>query len=471
MAVTAFGDIYLSGFVDATDGKDQLDVTIRDFASTNIIKEVVIPSASGGYFGTDIMVPAGSTILIEVQNSENDDINASKVHASNQNGDSVNFGSIGHADSESIGALFVYANPGTPGPQGATGATGATGPTGPVGPTGATGRTGPGGANGSNGSDGSQGPAGPTGATGAMGPAGATGPTGPAGADGVADPTLAFDPDVRLTKPGVAVLSGTAITATGIASIEIFAGSTDLGAATVGPEGHWRFRDVVGAGSQSDIHAVLTDSTGLQTTASSFYDLTLGITGEPYSALQDHFDPVGGAFLGQTAFQKNGVALFDSVFVAQDDGTSSTTYSGGTAFAGQDYASFTATSSADGTLLNEVKYNNDGSHTIDLYAPSQILQSDFNDTFNTNAQGATSFIFDPGFAADLINGFQAAGSGHDVVSLSQADFGSFADVLSNTQMVAGSAVITDPTSGDTVTLANVSRAQIRQNPQDFTFHA
>ncbi len=392
-------------------------------------------------FADTVVLPVGMTnVGIEFTRGSNVifALPQSDYTLTNQAGEHGGIGDLAFGESINIVANAVA---GPAGPQGATGPSGSVGSTGPAGP---------------------QGP---------VGPAGPTGATGPAGANGLADPTLAFDPDVRLTKPGVAVLSGTAVAPTGISSVEIFAGSTDLGAATVGAEGHWKFRDVIGAGSQADIHAVLTDSSGLQTTASSFYDLTLGITGAPYTALQDHFDPVDGAFLGQTAFQKNGVVLFNSDFVPQDDGTSSTTYSGGTFLAGQDYASFTDTASADGTLLSEVKYNNDGSHTVDIYAPSQILQSDFNDTFNTNTQGATSFVFDPGFAADEINGFQLKGPGHDVVSLSQADFSSFADVLRNTQMLSGSAVISDPNSGDTVTLVGVSKAQIAHHQGDVAFHA
>ena len=80
-------------------------------------------------------------------------------------------------------------------------------------------------------------------------------------------------------------------------------------------------------------------------------------------------------------------------------------------------------------------------------------------------------MFTPGYAQDTVNGFVAGGSGHGVLSLSSADFASIAQVLHDTQNTAGGAVIHDTTSGDTVTLAGITKAQLKANKQDFSFHA
>ena len=50
------------------------------------------------------------------------------------------------------------------------------------------------------------------------------------------------------------------------------------------------------------------------------------------------------------------------------------------------------------------------------------------------------------------------------------DFTGIADVLRDTHGTGGSAVITDPTSGDTVKLVGVAEAELKAHKSDFTFH-
>lgn len=446
--MTDYGAVTISGNIGVYPPHDNTGIAVR--ANGSIVSTAAYFERAQNdrpSFFTTVMLPVGQNeidVLFDNSFGSQQFVDPSLYTVTNQNGD---VGSLRLNDQ----VITVVENA-------------VAGPAGPAGPTGATGAQGPAGATGAQG---------PVGATGAQGPAGTIGPQGPAGlagADGEAAPSLAFSPDVRLGRPGVAVLSGTAASTAGIGTVELFAGTTDLGAARIGDEGHWSFRDVVGAGTQTDLHAVLTDAAGHQASASSFYDLTLGIGGEPYTALQERYDPVGGALLSQTAFQANGTVLFHADITAQDDGSIATTYTGAPAFIGQDRSSFTDSAAPDGTILNEVGYHDDGSRSVDILAAGQTVHAVFDDVFNTNAQGSTTVVFDPGYAADLITGFKVKGADHDVVSLPQSDFGSLADVLRNTAMVDGSALITDPASGDTVTLRGVSRADLAQHPHAITLH-
>ena len=63
-----------------------------------------------------------------------------------------------------------------------------------------------------------------------------------------------------------------------------------------------------------------------------------------------------------------------------------------------------------------------------------------------------------------------SGQGHDVLSLSSAQFSGIAQVLAHTQDVNGNAVI-HVGQQETITLGNVTTAQLQSNHQDFKFHA
>ena len=113
-----------------------------------------------------------------------------------------------------------------------------------------------------------------------------------------------------------------------------------------------------------------------------------------------------------------------------------------------------------------IREHKDGSSSVFVTAPGQTVYSNFFDTFDVHAQGSTRFVFDPGHGLDIIKGFAVAGRGHDILDLPASDFASIADVLQNTHNTAGGAVITDPTSGDTIRLANVTKADLAHHKQD-----
>ena len=113
----------------------------------------------------------------------------------------------------------------------------------------------------------------------------------------------------------------------------------------------------------------------------------------------------------------------------------------------------------------------DGSHVMIVDAPGQTVKSDFFDTILNRGQPGTTFVFDPGHGLDVVKRFRSAGTGHDTLDLPATGFASIADVLRHTRDVGGNATIVDPTWGDTVRLAGVSKAELARNRQDFSFHA
>ncbi len=282
------------------------------------------------------------------------------------------------------------------------------------------------------------------------------------------DPTVAYD------GRGSFTITGQASSTAGVTGVEFSAtidGQTqDLGPATLNGDGSFSFTDQVGAATQSFITAVETDGAGKQSNQDTHFDLTAGVKGMPFKAYQDSYDPTTNDFLGQTLFKRDGEVLYTNQYAANPDGTSSYTFSDGTFFDGKRYSSFVDNYTADGTLSNEVKNNNDGSHSIEVDSPGQSVASDASDTFHTNGQGDTTFVFTPGFGHDVLRDFQAKGARHDTLDLPSSDFTNLADVLRNTHSAPGGAVITDPTSGDVITIAGVSKAELTHNKRDFSFH-
>ena len=363
--------------------------------------------------------------------------------------------------------------------DGATGATGATGTAGTNGATGVTGATGPASTvAGPTGAIGATGAAsmvpGPTGATGAGGSQGISGPTGATGSEGASD-LLTIDPSARFDGLGRFTLTGAAYSPSGVAGVEVFAEvdgqQTDLGSATLQPGGSFTFVDAVGTHAQSGITAVATDAAGHQVGQAATFALTAGIAGEAYRAEEDGFDATTGAPLGSTFYLGNGREYFGSTTSPEPGGITSYAYSGGVYFNGKAFSSFTDSYASDGTLVEHVEDNRDGSHAISVEAPGQSVGSIGTDTFQATGQANTAFVFTPGFGQDAINGFMASGPGHDTLELAASDFSSIADVLRHTQNTAGGAVIHDPTSGDTVQLSGVAKADLSAHRQDFRLGA
>jgi hypothetical protein len=290
-------------------------------------------------------------------------------------------------------------------------------------------------------------------------------------------PVLTFDPSVTYSKPTKFELSGTVADPSGVASLEIYAtskgsgGLIDIGSAAVNPDGTWSITDNNGPDAQTSIFGVATDGAGNTTMAGAPYDLTAGIKGESFKAKQDRYDPATGTFTGQTFFARDGSVVLNSSYTDYGNGTVSYSYSGGSYFDNRNYSSSTDLYQSDGSLLTRTQNHNDGSDKITVMAAGQSVASNHDDTFNANGQADTRFVFTSGFGQDVVQNFVAAGQGHDVLDLPQSEFTSIAEVLRNTHNTAGGAVITDPTTQETIKIVGVSKTDLSQHKSDFRFHA
>ena len=97
------------------------------------------------------------------------------------------------------------------------------------------------------------------------------------------------------------------------------------------------------------------------------------------------------------------------------------------------------------------------------------------------AQGATaiskddgnaggSFVFDPSYGQGVVQNLIAAAQPHDIGHSSSDDFKSIVDVLRSLHDAGGSSTITDPTSGDAIRLANISKGDSEGHHGGFAFH-
>jgi hypothetical protein len=113
-----------------------------------------------------------------------------------------------------------------------------------------------------------------------------------------------------------------------------------------------------------------------------------------------------------------------------------------------------------------------GSGTESLQAGSSIFpfsSSDYRSTETIDAQPGDHFVFNPGFGHETIQGFQALGSEADTLQLSMSSFsylnagmsqaGDLAALLAHSAGGTSATTITD-SSGDTLTLAGLSRTTI-----------
>lgn len=265
-------------------------------------------------------------------------------------------------------------------------------------------------------------------------PASITAPTDPTPARGTApDPTPSLTlsaPDVVTISPhvsfdhGVFTLSGTASSAAGITDVEITAtlGNgvvKDLGAAEVDGQGAFTFKDRIGLRTQGFITATATDSAGGMASNTAGYSLMGGL-------------------------QQGGVTAEQDIYT--DDGIS---------------------------LLSTSRFRPDGSHTTDVMALGQTLNSDQTISFDERSQGYNTFVYDPGHGHNIVDHFRLRGERHDTLSFSGDEFGnSIANVLRHSYDAkdGGGVVIVDPISHDTVKLLNISKEQLARNRGDIKFN-
>ena len=105
----------------------------------------------------------------------------------------------------------------------------------------------------------------------------------------------------------------------------------------------------------------------------------------------------------------------------------------------------------------------------EIDANHQVVQALGSDNFADYA-GNTHFVFHHGAGAATIYGFQAAGLGHDVLSLPNSEAPRLAQILANATTDKQGDTTLHLGRGDTIKLMGVSVAALKKHQGDFTFH-
>lgn len=285
----------------------------------------------------------------------------------------------------------------------------------------------------------------------------------------VPPPAVSFDDSVTFRSPTAATLSGTATDAAGVAKVEIYEGTTDLGAATLFPAtGAWTFNFDDGPGLHTNLTAVATGNDGGTASAKAGYTLTTGITGEPYTAVQDSTDAAGRPS-GSSLFGRRG-ALYQQTSIAYNpDGSFDQTTSGGRSFNRAPFFAYVDRFDAAGTQTEEDVFYKDGHQTVQGLIAGQTLNSISNDTFFPTGGGNT-FSFTAGFGTDVITSFIVGGANHDTISLPGSGRGIGAILATAGTDGDGSAVL-HLNPSDSITVQGVSVAALRHHRNDFIIQA
>ncbi|HEX4766456.1 MAG TPA: hypothetical protein VH414_09285, partial [Lichenihabitans sp.] len=286
---------------------------------------------------------------------------------------------------------------------------------------------------------------------------GGTGPGAPTNSNPT-PPSIAFDPTVSFSDPNTATLTGTVSDASGVKSVEIFEGTTDLGSATVDPNtGAWSFTNGFAPGFHTGLTALATGNDGVTASAPSNYDLTTGLHGYPFTAFQDSYAGDGYHLTGQTFFRRNGAVEMTVVNTPTTDGGFESLSSGGTAFRHTPYFAVVDTYNASGQPVEEDVYYKDGHQTVQGLRPGQTLDSISNDTFYSKG-GNNTFVFTPHFGADTITSFVLGGPRHDTISLPDSAASRLGAILNHATTDAAGDTTLHLNGKDSITIQGVSVA-------------
>jgi Lipase (class 3) len=168
-----------------------------------------------------------------------------------------------------------------------------------------------------------------------------------------------------------------------------------------------------------------------------------GVSGQPYTAIENDYNGAG-ALTGVT---------YDVSSAPQDP-----------------YANGRVHYDASGNLRWETVALENGGNQITGVADGVRLVSHDDDVM-TGGGSSETFVLNSVFGADVITDFasHASGAGHDIISLSRADFSDFAAVLSSATQTAGNTLLTTA-AGQSIELVGVSIATLAHHSADFTFH-
>lgn len=236
-------------------------------------------------------------------------------------------------------------------------------------------------------------------------------------------PIVAFDDNAGFVNGITPRLTGTVQSFSGSASVEIFNGTQDLGAAAVASDGTWTFSRTLGAGEFDDLRAVATDSSGATGSADALYDILTGVQGQAYKAIEYDTGKYGG--YGYITYGRNGQPLVYAQALDND------------------------------------------THVIYALANNQTLYS-LHDDVMTGAGLSQTFTFLPNFGHAEVTDFLVRGQGHDTLDLTNTTISSLGQLLRNTTVSGGNAEI-HVNSQESITLDGVTKAQLANNRNDFRF--
>jgi hypothetical protein len=269
-------------------------------------------------------------------------------------------------------------------------------------------------------------------------------------------------------------LTGTATDSAGVQSVELFDGTTDLGAAALNAAtGAWSFSAALPAGVYT-FTAVATDEDGKQSTGLASFVVATGLQGHPYSASVSDYDSTG-TLTGRSFYEADGALYLVSTITKQGDDFVQDLH-GGAYFATRNYSEAISTYNSTGKfvaadLLSRTRDMINGSHVLRGYADGLTFDSLGNDRM-TGGGTSETFVFDPGFGADVVADFSQhlAGAGADTISVSTSQFADFSALLAATRKSGANVVITAP-NHDTITLLDMTRSLVASHAGDFAFHA
>ena len=237
------------------------------------------------------------------------------------------------------------------------------------------------------------------------------------------------------------------------------AGYHDIGALYADAAGHV----VVGVIAPDGHQDLLTFSESAESSTITFADnsyntTTSGITGHPWTTtvadytssgllfresfvdannhLWQHYDLSAGGVGTTDAYDAAG--NLTKATILQPDGSKEIDVF---LIAGQPYGSTATFYDASGSLQWRQFNNTDGSHTLRAYADNQVLVSTGGNDALLSDGAATTMVFHGSFGHDTVSGFQATGTGRDVLEFDASAFANAAAVLAAAHHVAGGMLI------------------------------
>ncbi len=265
----------------------------------------------------------------------------------------------------------------------------------------------------------------------------------------------------RVTNDGNVTLSGSVADANGVASVEVFDGKTDLGAANV-VGGAWSFSGLLSEGSHT-LSAIATDLAGNPTATAAQPTIVVDITpptpvllNADYTNSSGLTTLIGLSEAGSSVSVFNAGELVGTTKAAADGTWSMTTNIGGKAV--QSYAE-SATDLAGNVGWSPgvaLLYQQSSNQTLVGGSGNDVLIANHLDTL-TGGAGSDTFVFNPGFGKSNITDFDV---GQDILRIDHNLFTSVSGVFSHSKD-SGAGMVISFNAANTITLVGVHAADLQ----------